>query len=79
MPLLIIHAVLACVSLITPSRAIESLRRILVNIALARANARWLAMAAGAQHESPSRQSTEPPLPAPPRVGRLDPLGDRQS
>ncbi|PBC51310.1 hypothetical protein CJ177_36215 [Rhodococcus sp. ACPA1] len=58
MPLLIIHAVIACVSLITPRRATESIQRIFTNIALARANARYLAVAAsGTQHEPSSRQS----------------------
>jgi hypothetical protein len=57
MPLLIVHAVIACVSLITPRRATASIQRVLTSIARERANARWLAMAAGPQHESSSRRS----------------------
>lgn len=52
MPMLIIQAVIAGVSLLTPRHATESIRRILTNIALVQANARWITMAAGAQEES---------------------------
>jgi hypothetical protein len=58
MPLLIIHAVIACVTLITPNHVTASIQRILARIAVARANARWLAMVANAQRESSSRRSS---------------------
>lgn len=51
MPLLILHAVIACAILITPRRAIAWIQRILTNVAVARADARWIAMSASAQQE----------------------------
>ncbi|ANS32529.1 hypothetical protein R1CP_39730 (plasmid) [Rhodococcus opacus] len=48
MPLLIIHAVIAFASLITPQRATASIQRILTSIAITRAYARWLAVVASA-------------------------------
>jgi len=47
MPLHVLHAAIACVSLIAPRRA-TSIQQILTNCAIARANARWLALAASA-------------------------------
>ncbi|MDT2006448.1 hypothetical protein FXW78_20335 [Rhodococcus opacus] len=56
MPLLVLHAAIACVGLIAPRRA-TSIQQILTNCAIARANARWLAIAASAQQESSSHLS----------------------
>ncbi len=57
MPMLIIHAAIAFASLITPRRATASIQRILTSFAVARANARWLAIAASAHLESSSNCS----------------------
>ena len=62
MPLLILHAVIACVSLITPRRTAASIQRFLTNIAVAQSTARWLATAANAQHEFSSPSSFEAEL-----------------
>lgn len=51
MPMLIIHAAIACVTQFAPRRAAVSIQRFLTNIAVARADARWLATAVSAQYE----------------------------
>lgn len=52
MPLLIFHAAIAFASLIAPRRVGAAIQRILTGLAIARANARWLAIAASTQPES---------------------------
>lgn len=58
MRLLIIDAAIACATLIAPRRTAVSIKRILTDIAVARADARWLAMVASTQEESFSSHSS---------------------
>lgn len=51
MPMLILHAVIAVASLLTPRRIPVSIQRIITGIAVAHANSRWLAMVGSVQEE----------------------------
>lgn len=51
MPMLILHAVIAVASLLIPRRIPVSIQRIITGIAVAQANARWIAMVGSAQEE----------------------------
>ncbi|EID78823.1 MULTISPECIES: hypothetical protein [Rhodococcus] len=53
MPVLILHAAIACARLLTPRRFTETIQRMLTNIAVAQATTRWVAMAASEQQEGP--------------------------
>jgi hypothetical protein len=57
--MLIIHALIACARLITPRRITASIQQIFFTIAVARANARWFAVASSAHHERPGQSSVE--------------------
>ncbi|MDV7243381.1 MULTISPECIES: hypothetical protein [Rhodococcus] len=51
MPVIILHAAIAFAMLLTPRRVAETIQRMLTNIAVAQATARWLAMAASENQE----------------------------
>ncbi|SED98156.1 hypothetical protein SAMN04490220_6253 [Rhodococcus jostii] len=55
MPALIFHAAIAIARLLTPRGVIETIQRMLTDIAIARATTRWLIMAAEQQGDFSSR------------------------
>ncbi|PBC56452.1 hypothetical protein CJ177_12455 [Rhodococcus sp. ACPA1] len=67
MRLLIMDAAIACATLIAPRRTAVSIERILTDIAVARANARWLAMVASTPEETFASHSSFQSEPAEPR------------